>query len=275
MVLLTHVPPPPLQPWVGVAHGYEAPANPTGLHRGLPSRYLTLVVEVLAPLRVAGVGPAVTAHAVVGGLRTRPALIDASLPQTGLQYGLTPLGAGVLLGAPAGELSGLTLDLAELWGAGADELVDRVRAAPGWTERFALVDAALLRRLSGQTCALPGELAEAWRCVFDSDGRIRVAALAAHIGWSRRHLTDRFRRATGLTAKQAARVARFEAVRRLLLAPGRPGLADVAAVCGYADQAHLARDWHDLAGCTVSAWLREELPFVQDAPPVDQEPSLP
>jgi AraC-like DNA-binding protein len=44
----------------------------------------------------------------------------------------------------------------------------------------------------------------------------------------------------------------------------RPSLARVAADCGYADQPHLAREWRSLVGCTVSTWLREELPFVQE-----------
>jgi AraC-like DNA-binding protein len=44
----------------------------------------------------------------------------------------------------------------------------------------------------------------------------------------------------------------------------RPSLADVAVRCGYSDQAHLHRDWLDFAGTTPSAWMAEELPFVQD-----------
>jgi AraC-like DNA-binding protein len=59
-------------------------------------------------------------------------------------------------------------------------------------------------------------------------------------------------------------------VRGALLSPRRPPLADVAADCGYADQQHLAREWRALAGCSISTWLDEELPFVQDA--VDTAP---
>ena len=264
-----HVPPGPLRPFVAVAHGYRVPANPTGLHRGLPSRHLTLVVELAAPLRVAGLGGGpVAAHAVVGGLHTRPALIDASRPQEGLQYALTPLGAGALLGLPAAEVCGLAVDLADLLGARAVQLVDELRAATGWPERFGLLDTALLQRLGARTAAVPPEVTEAWRVVFASDGRARVAAVAAHVGWGRRHLSEQFRRATGLTPKQASRVARFEAARRLLLAPRRPSLVDVAVRCGYADQPHLAREWQALAGCSVGTWLREELPFVHDSAPV-------
>ena len=81
MSFADHLPPPGLRPFVTSAHGYRVPAMPTGVHRGLPSRHLTLVIELGAPLRVGGLSGSVAAHGVVGGLHTRPALIDASRPQ--------------------------------------------------------------------------------------------------------------------------------------------------------------------------------------------------
>ncbi len=273
MSFARHLVPAPLRPFVAAAHGYRSPALPTGLHRGLPSRHLTLVVELAAPLRVSHPGNAVAAHAVVGGLHTRAALIDASRPQEGLQYALTPLAASTLLGLPASELAERTVDLADVLGPGAARLVDDLAAAPGWVQRFVRLDAALLDRLSGRIAPVPPEVREAWRVVQASAGRCRVEDLAAHVGWSRRHLSERFRLATGITPKQAARIARFEATRRLLVDRRRPPLAEVAARCGYADQPHLAREWQALAGCSVGTWLREELPFVQDSAPVEGPPS--
>ena len=75
-----------------------------------------------------------------------------------------------------------------------------------------------------------------------------------------------------MTPKQAARIARFQATRRLLVDPRRPPLGEIAARCGYADQPHLAREWRALAGCSVGTWLREELPFVQDTGPAGAAP---
>jgi len=270
----THAPPPALRPFVAEAHGYRVPANPTGVHRGLPSRHLTLVVELIEPLRVGGVGESVVAHGVIGGLHVRPALIDASRRQEGLQYGLTPAGAGALLGVPAAELAGITLDLVDLLGAAAVELVEGLHLAPTWPERFRLLDAALLRRLDDAAPGLPTDVAQAWRMIFETGGRVRVATVADHVGYSRRFLSERFRQAIGLTPKLAARIARFEAARRWLTAAHRPPLADVAVRCGYADQSHLSREWQALAGCSVGTWLREEFPFVHDGSPVDRAESL-
>jgi transcriptional regulator GlxA family with amidase domain len=96
------------------------------------------------------------------------------------------------------------------------------------------------------------------------DGRLPIAEIAGRVGYTRRHLSERFRLATGLTPKQAARIARFEQARHLLSRPERPATARVAASCGYADQAHLSREWRTLAGCTLTTWLEEEFPFLQD-----------
>jgi transcriptional regulator GlxA family with amidase domain len=68
-----------------------------------------------------------------------------------------------------------------------------------------------------------------------------------------------------LSPKELAGVVRFDRAKRLLRAPGRPTLAEVAAVCGYYDQPHLAREWRELAGTAPSVWLADdELSFVQD-----------
>jgi AraC-like DNA-binding protein len=49
---------------------------------------------------------------------------------------------------------------------------------------------------------------------------------------------------------------RLQRVRLLALADPRPGLADLAADAGYADQAHMSREIRSLAGTTASALLR-------------------
>ena len=269
MPFATHLPAGPLRPFLTAAHGYRVPANPTGVHRGLPSRDLTLVLELRAPLRVVGLGDPVAAHGVLGGLHTGPALIDASAPQEGLQYGLTPWGARALFGVPARELRGSAVDLGLVLGrAATDRLVERLQGTAGWAERFSLVDALLARRLAASgryATEVPPEVAEAWRLLHATGGRVAVTTVAAHVGWGPRHLSEQFRLATGLTPKEAARVTRFEAVRRRLTGPGHLRLVDIAADCGYADQPHLAREWRALAGCSIGTWLREELPFVQDA----------
>lgn len=92
-------------------------------------------------------------------------------------------------------------------------------------------------------------------------------ALAEEVGWSRRHLGERFRRELGLAPEVAARVVPSERACTMLDRPPSPrsGPAEVAAVCGYFDQAHMTREWRQLAGCSPTTWIGEELPSVQDS----------
>jgi AraC-like DNA-binding protein len=48
--------------------------------------------------------------------------------------------------------------------------------------------------------------------------------------------------------------------------PSFTTIAQVAASCGYFDQSHLDRDFLELAGCSPSQLLTEELPSFQDDP---------
>jgi AraC-like DNA-binding protein len=248
---------------VAAGHGYRVPPIAGGVHHGLPSRHLTLVLSLAAPLVVDGFGARLSAHAVVGGLHTTPALLDASLPQDGVQLALTPAGARALLGVPASELAGGVVDLQDVVGRRGAELVERLAAADDPGARLAVLDAWLEPM---DVPPVPAEVARAWHVLLRSRGRVRVERLAAEVGWSRRHLGERFIAATGLPPKQLARIVRFENARRHLARPEVP-LAEVAARCGYADQAHLAREWREMAGCTPGEWRRVELPFVQDGAP--------
>ena len=91
--------------------------------------------------------------------------------------------------------------------------------------------------------------------------------VADDVGYSRRHLSSVVRAECGVTPKEYQRIARFSASRARLAdaaGSGRVSLASVAATSGYADQAHLTREWQALAGCTPTTWLRTEFPFLQD-----------
>jgi AraC-like DNA-binding protein len=258
-------PPAHLAPLVERYVGYRYEGVPAGTHLGLPSRHLTVVISLGPPTRLARMADPAQAPAsyaaLAGGLHTRPAVIAHDGDLCGVQLMLTPRGARSLLGVPAGELGPQVIELDHLLAAG--ELIDRMGEAHGWRARFAVLDEVLTRRLD-QIAAPQVELDHAWRRIAACHGAVRVADLAADVGWSRRHLTERFTREYGLTPKEAARVMRFERSRRLLQRHDRPTLASVAAACGYYDQAHLAREWNDLAGCPPSTWLAdEELPFLQ------------
>ncbi|TFV51818.1 AraC family transcriptional regulator [Blastococcus sp. TF02A-35] len=273
---MVHRPHPALRPYVAAAVGYAHEGFPPGEHLGLPSPWLTLVLTLDEPLVMAAHPDPAQApgsfDALVGGLHTRPARIVHPGRQAGIQLSLTPAGARALLGVPAGALASVDTHLEDLLGPAAAELLDRLRASAGWAARFATLDAALVRRLRTAD-DVPAEVARAWRLTTASHGRLRVSDVAARVGWSTRHLEQRFRAETGLGPKEAARVVRFDRARRALagrVTAGLPAdLAGLAARCGFSDQAHLTREWRAFSGLPPTRWLAAELGYVQDTTALD------
>jgi AraC-like DNA-binding protein len=265
--------------------GYRQRGVPPARHRGLPSPFLTLIFTLDEPLVMLAHPdprqPPGDFGALLGGLHSAPALITHDGAQSGIQVALRPLAARALLGLPAGELAELDLPAETVLGGACAELRARTVAATSWPERFAILDEILLRGSAGPGSAGPGsagpgsagtarspapEIAWAWHQLLASGGTVRIADLAAGTGWSGRHLTGRFRAEIGLTPKAAARVIRFDRAKRLLITKAADSgyrLADLAAACGYFDQAHLAREFRALAGCPPSQWITEEFRNVQ------------
>lgn len=251
-------PAPAVRPWVATYTGYRMDAGPSGVHHGVPSPHLTFLLCLDGAVEMLGDSPG-RFNAIVGGLHYEPALIAQGEAQTGVQMRLSWRGARALLGVRAGDLAADVVDLGDLLGRGAASLLDRLAGIPAWPERFAVLDAelaALAARGPGERGVRP-EVGYAWDRLEETGGNLRIADLAAEVGWSRRHLAEHFRAETGLAPKAAARVMRFERACDRLRGPARPSLADVAADGGYVDQAHLSRDFRDLAGQTATTWLAD------------------
>jgi AraC-like DNA-binding protein len=274
-----------LRPLVSWYAGFQQAGVAPGRHRGLPSPFLTFILMLDDPLVIEAHPdprqPRASYGTLLGGLHTSPAMITHNGRQFGIQLGLTPLGARALLGMPAGELANRDEDATRVIGGFAAELQERVRARRTWPERFAMLDDLLGRRVAdcgaldcpgtldaGRGGVIRPEMAHAWRRLRGSRGAMPVAELAAETGWSARYLNSAFRAETGLAPKAAARVFRFDHARRRMARTAAAGrnLADLAAECGYYDQAHLAREFRDLAGCPPTQWLAEEFRFVQAMP---------
>lgn len=267
----------PLGTAVARTTGYRMSGFAAGRHAGLPSPSLTLILSFDDPLTLSRLpDPEATGFrhwTMIGGLHTRPATIEHDGEQHGIQLDVTPLGARLLFGRPAADLVEGVVPLDEVLGGLAGELHDRLEATDGWTERFELLDELLrarIARLDARATTRP-ELRWVWAQLCA--GATGIGDLADELGWSRRHLGAQFRAEFGVTPSTMVRVARFDRARRLLGASPaggrRPTLAEVAHASGYADQAHLTREWVRLAGATPTAWLAaEEFPSVQDDAPL-------
>jgi AraC-like DNA-binding protein len=85
-----------------------------------------------------------------------------------------------------------------------------------------------------------------------ADHRQSVSALSDALGWSARRLHREFSATCGYSPKYLQRILRLQrALRRAHTASNRPmSLSWLAADTGYADQAHMTRDFRDITGFT-------------------------
>lgn len=264
MAQLDHRPHPVLQGYVARCVGYDYLLDPRAVHHGLPAPSATVVIAFDDPLDTEWLGDPPSRGrrwTTVSGLGLRPALIHTHGIQRGIQLDLTPAGVGALLGMPVAAIGETLLTFADV-GLG-DALHERLAAEASWPARFAALDRLLLTRLDAVAHRPPADVTHAWDMLAATHGLLPVRALAEQTGWSRRHLQTRFRAEYGVSPKQAARLFRFRHARALSL-DGHP-LAAVAHRAGYADQAHLTRDWRELAGTPPTTTLRELFPILQDA----------
>jgi AraC-like DNA-binding protein len=207
-----------------------------------------------------------TMGAFVVGNQTRSTMTGVGGHQLGVQVELTAAGALALLG-DVEAYNDAVVPLDEALGAEGPRLLDRLASAPSWAARLDLLDEDFSAR---QVHALSPEVDWLRRQLDTSRGSARVEPLMDETGWSRRHVTDAFRRQMGLPPKTYARLVRFRHATSLLAESdaGRT-VADLAMEAGYYDQSHLTREFAALAGVTPGSYaahadIGPEVRFVQD-----------
>ena len=199
--------------------------------------------------------------AALGGLLQGPTsrwhAIDVGVQQRAAGVVFRPGGLAPFLGGPVAALADLAIDLPDVWGRHAGELPERLACAPTPAAALDLLEHHLLARLRHSDHS--GE-----PLVALAEARLRrgepVAATAAGLEIDRRVLASRFRATVGLGLKRYSRVCRVHRTVRALRQPAAPSLASLAADHGFADQAHLTREFRAIAGYTPGQLHRRPEP---------------
>lgn len=267
------VAPPRTAPGVTSMVGYRALDVPDTVHRGMPSSTLTFIVSLDEGVQAADAAAALpTARPnpiILGGLHVRASHVRQRRGQAGVQVALHPLASRALFGVPAAELSVTDFDAVPMLGRDSVELHERLTELNRWADAFELVAGYLVdARRRREDPGVRPEVVHAWQLLQRSRGRAPVAHIADRVGLSQRQLATLFRREVGRTPKTVAMLMRFEhATARIAddaRRRGRVALAGIAADAGYADQAHLSREFVRFAGTSPRAWLAEEFQNIQD-----------
>jgi AraC-like DNA-binding protein len=183
--------------------------------------------------------------------------IDTEAPHGNALLGvsLRPSGTHGWAHARADALADRTLSLSDVVGDAGHRLRERLFDCRDSATRFGVVEdwlAARLRPRSGTHAAVSWALAR----LTASSGQLPIERLAREVGFTRKHLAALFGEQVGLAPKAFARVQRFRSALALL--DGREAVpwSDLAARCGYFDQAHLSRDFRAFCGFSPGEFLR-------------------
>lgn len=256
--LARRAPHPRLRGCVRELQGYLDHEPQHSRRRQLPSGGVTLILNLGPRFRMIGPrdGAVIADHdSFVAGLSDTYAIVEAAAAAYCLQVDFTPIGAYRFFGVPMHQFAAVTTELSDVLGAAADRLLERLYEAPGWPARFELLEDFIARRIESAREPSPG-VVWAWRGLERSHGLSGIRVLAEELGWSRVHLARRFREQIGLPPKTLAQVLRFGRALELLPEAAHGSLADLALACGYADQAHMNRDFRRFAGWTPTEYLR-------------------
>jgi AraC-like DNA-binding protein len=234
---------PALRPYVACL--WAAQTAGAAPHRVLPDNCVDILWQDSAQLSFAV------------GMMSAPIWVPSDRPVRTVAVRFRPGAAALFLGIPLHPLTDARADLADLWRRDdVDRLGDALWQARMTTaSRLRLIEMALLRRLATEP-SRPAAAAHAVAIIEAAQGAVRVEDIAAALGVSRQHLALQFRQQVGLTPKLFARICRFRHASATLRENADRDVAAVALDCGYFDQSHLIRDFHDFAGTTPDAWRR-------------------
>lgn len=167
-----------------------------------------------------------------------------------LRPGVLPL----LTHLPASELTDGYMSVADAFGARGRLLLEQLQDPAPWNRAPQRMAGFLWRELAERSSFRP----------LPARSVHTVHELADMVGWSARALQYRVREQIGVSPKRWLRIERLHRAIAASL-QGRVAWVDVAMRCGFADQAHMVREFVDLLGESPTAW-RKRGPFL---PPED------
>lgn len=255
------LPHPVLRPYVREYVGGSESTHQPLVRRELPSEIAPVIFNFGAPFRIYDhrhPTEFVERSSFATGAFDQYVLVGSTGSYACVQVNFTILGARLFLGTPLRDLTNRVVPLDDVLERAGARLVEQLGNDDGWAARFDRLDAAIMTRI--HAAQLPSSLTWAMQRMVRRHGQVSIGSLASDVGWSHRHFVKQFNEQIGLTPKVLARVLRFgKASARLADADGGH-LADIAADCGYYDQAHFTRDFRAFAGVTPTQLLASRLP---------------
>jgi AraC-like DNA-binding protein len=131
------------------------------------------------------------------------------------------------------------------------ELLPDLGDLPATEDASTALERALVQLIGRCRDRSDDRVAVAMSRIISANGQINLSTLARDLAVSTRQLDRWFDRYLGMPPKRFCRIARFREAWRLGVTSSE-SWASIAAHCGYSDQAHLCREFRELAGQSPS-----------------------
>lgn len=190
-------------------------------------------------------------ESVVIGPNTNRHIIRSGQNHLMIKVGFQPGGLYRLLGIPMKELLCKdSFDGQDFFGKEMNEVNNRLKYATSFTEMKLIIEVFLLKRSAKLKQILP--IDEVLLLLIQERGLIKIDKLASHACLSMRQFERVFLQRIGIAPKHYSRLVRFS--HAWIMKEQQPDIAriKVAHECGYYDQMHLIRDFHEFAGINPS-----------------------
>jgi AraC-like DNA-binding protein len=239
------------------------------MERVLPSGSMQMIVnlahETIADLRplaramqrgdaLPAAGEPLAASVLVG-MQTRYVLIDTAELDEVMGVVFEPGALLQFTAESADAFRDCETSLADLFGAAAGGLRDRLLEESAIEGKFDCLERFLCARLRTQAeTSQEAVMRFAVETIQHAPSTVRIASLTREVGYSARRFTEVFSRQVGLTPKMYARVCRFQRVVQQLHRGVEIPWAELAIDCGYYDQSHFANDFHAFSGVSPTTY---------------------
>jgi len=178
----------------------------------------------------------------IQGVITSPVLIDTLQKRHICGVAFTSFGVSAFCDTVASRFTDSIVDASKIWGESAIDLRQALLDCGDPKAQCRMLEAFLLERLTVQNSEI--ELLK--RVLYALSAGDKISDIQKRTGMSQRALHTLFDKRIGVRPKTFARIERFVNVLGSL--PSKEALTDLAFSNGYADQAHLTREFRAFAG---------------------------
>lgn len=171
-----------------------------------------------------------------------------------------PPGSGAFLNAPVGEFRNMNVSVEDTGDSELMALSEMIMEARSDESAVAMVERFLVSRLHGHDEYTHRRIGMALQAINnDPDANVGVVAGIACL--SAKQFNRVFSAQVGVRPKEFMRIVRFQRALYILQSGQPVNFAQLAAGCGYYDQAHMIREFREFSGYTPLEYISACTPY--------------